>query len=69
MATAYTFRDATLKSVPLQALNRAGSVLERFGKTCPAPGLDDIVSAARTAAETDDLGSPLASREPDPVCS
>ena len=57
MKAAYTFRDATLKSVPLRALNRVGGVLERFGRAYPVLDADQVVSASQKAAGTSDLGS------------
>ncbi len=54
---AYTFRDATLESVPLRVLNRVGGALERLGRPLPSLEPDVIVSAAVKAAGSDDLGS------------
>ena len=57
MATEYTFRDAQLRSLPLRALNRAGTWLERLGRELPALDAAAIVRSARKQARAQKLGS------------
>ena len=52
-----TFRDADLRSRPIQALNALGAQLARTGATVPSLDPDKVVAAAVKAAGHDDLGS------------
>jgi hypothetical protein len=56
MSREYSFRDASLRSPILRALNVAGGALERVGVRWPPLDPDGIVASARKQAGSDDLG-------------
>jgi hypothetical protein len=53
----YTWRDATLRSRPLLALNWVGAQLTRVGRDLPSLSPSSVTAAAAKAAGTDDFGS------------